>query len=109
VGGRNRNSYTCKNSPPLESHYSVWDRTHRVPTGITRDFDVALWIQWLSLFCEYTEIVSAEDGQEAVEILMRKYHIMLARHVAVRAVSGGNIERYHYARLTSRLLDSRNG
>jgi hypothetical protein len=74
-----------------------------VPTGITKDFDVALWIQWLD-FAEYTEIVTAEDGQEAIEILMRKYHVMYVRHAAVRAVSGKDIERYQHVRLTSRRL-----
>lgn len=90
---------------PLERHFSIWDRSDRVSTGITKDFDVALWVQWPSLFCEYTEIVTAEDGQEAIEILMRKYHIMHARRAAVRAISGGDVKRYQYLRLTSRLLD----
>jgi hypothetical protein len=94
---------SIKLPPPLESHFSVWDRSDRVPTGITKDFDVALWIQWLD-FAEYTEIVTAEDGQEAIEILMRKYHVMYARHAAVKAVGGKDIERYRHVRLTSRRL-----
>ncbi len=93
--------------PPLESHFSVWDRSDRVLPGSTKDFDVALWVDWSSLFCEYTEIVPAEDGQGAIEILMRKYHVMHVRRAAVRAVSGGNIERYHSLRLTSRQLDGK--
>ena len=91
--------------PPLESHFSVWDRSNRVLTGVTKNFDVALWIQWPSLFCEYSEIVSAEDGQEAIELLMRKYHVMYVRRAATRAESGGKIERYHSLRLTSRQLE----
>lgn len=84
--------------PPLGSLYSVWDRSGRVPTGITRDFDVALWVQW-PFFCEYVEIVPAEDGQEAIEILMKKYHVMRARRAAVRAVDENDIERYQDVRL----------
>lgn len=95
--------------PPLESHFSVWDRSDRVPTGITQDFDVALWIQWPSSFCEYTEIVTAEDEQEAIEILMRKYHIIYVRHAAAKAVSGKDIERYQHVRLISRRIGRNSG
>ncbi|WP_201375456.1 hypothetical protein [Ktedonobacter robiniae] len=90
---------------PLESHFSVWDRSERVRTGVTKDFDVALWIQWPSLICEYTEIVLAEDGQEAIEILMRKHHVMYVRRAAVRAVGEEKIDRYHSLWLTSRQPD----
>jgi hypothetical protein len=87
---------------PLTDDFSVWDRSHITGNGVVQDFDVAIWIHWPSLFCEYTDVIQAKDCQQAVEILMRKEHILYAERVAVRATTGGKVHRYQHLRLAQR-------